>query len=211
PKHGGGPMARKRTTSSPGSARRSSKQVHLDFEPDREGVIAEVARVEVGDIPDRITAPGVIAEPQERPTHTFRVLRPEDLVVLDVRCYRTVLESEKGVPFLAPTGDGARLEIRLSFQHLGERAFYRAGDPPPAPGSEPATPPPIEALAAQASRLVYDIPAGERIRYDIAGVLEAMSRLPLRVAPLATPRPTAGSVGGLGSLVDVVVLPGNVV
>ena len=41
---------------------------------------------------------------------------------------------------------------------------------------------------AEPSRLAFDVPVTEQIEYSSEGVLEAMSRLVLRVVPLATPR-----------------------
>ncbi|HVF58332.1 MAG TPA: hypothetical protein VNJ70_00740 [Thermoanaerobaculia bacterium] len=156
-------------------------------------------------------APGfgdLAAPAAPRPSHVFRVLRPLDLVVLDVLGWGLELVDGDDGPELVPQGAGARLEVRLPFQHLGERAFYELQGvsippttlpPPPDAGNEIPEPPPIDVLAARGSRLVYAVPAGERIGFSSAGVLAAMSRLPLLVAPLATPRPTAAPAPFRGS------------
>jgi hypothetical protein len=166
------------------------------------------------------------------PSQAFRLLRPRDLVALDILGFGLDLVSEAGGPALVPSGANARLEVRLPFQHLGERAWYALdnvaippttlppGSTPPggAPpvvvpvneGDEPPEPPPTEARAALGSRLVYSVPAGERIPYSVEGVLAAMSRLPLRVAPLATPRPpSARPPFGLPGDVVLVELTGG--
>lgn len=130
-----------------------------------------------------------------QPGRRFRVLRPDDLVVLDVLCWDLDLVGGAGGPALVPTGADSRLEIRFPFQHLGERAFYRVEPVPPNDPAEPPDPPPVQALAARGSRLVFAVPATERIPYSIEGVLAAMSRLPLLVAPLAAPRAIAANVG----------------
>lgn len=128
--------------------------------------------------------------------------------MLDVVGYHLNLQSSAEGIALIPTDPNARLEVRFAFQHLGERAFYRATPPPP---NEPVQAPPIQALAAQPSRLVFAVPAGERIEYSIPGVLAAISRLPLRVAPLATPKAVAArpGLGGFGDLIGIVTLPGG--
>ncbi|MGH9222305.1 MAG: hypothetical protein ACRD2W_00535 [Acidimicrobiales bacterium] len=135
----------------------------------------------------------------------FRILRPDDLVVLDVLCWDIDLVTASSGPVLRPVGADSRLEVRFPFQHLGEKAYFRVEPVPPNPVAEPPEAPPIPALAARWSRLVFAVPAGERIEYSIEGVLAAMSRLPLLVAPVATPRAAAG----LGANVPVVTLTGG--
>jgi hypothetical protein len=215
--------------------RRSRRQANaalarFDSDPLRLAVAPHVAVTGVAGL-----APGFgdLAAPSgPRPSHAFRVLRPLDLVVLDVLGWNLELVDGVDGPELVPQGGNARLEVRLPFQHLGEEAYFAlengqevppATQPPnapepgaaPPPGAVPAdgneTPqtPPIDVLAARGSRLVYAVPAGERIGFSSAGVLAAMSRLPLLVAPLATPRPASpGPFGGVGDLV-VVALPGG--
>lgn len=147
-------------------------------------------------------------EPASTATHHFRVLRPDDLVVLGVTGWDLTLVAGPQGPALVPAGTGGRLEVRYPFQHLGERAFFRVEPVPPNPVAEPPGPPPVEALAARGSRLVYAVPAGERVDYSIGGVLAAMARLPLLVAPLATPR---AAVAGLKAAVPITALPGGLV
>jgi hypothetical protein len=116
------------------------------------------------------------------PTQAFRLLRPLDLVVLDILGYDLELKNDGGAVLL-PTSDKARLEVRFAFQHVNEHAEPEMQSPPP------VQPPPVQALAANSSRLVYAVAADERIPFSIAGVLAAMSRLPLVLVPLAAPRP----------------------
>ena len=137
----------------------------------------------------------------EPPTQAFRVLRPRDLVHLYVLAYRCQLAPRAGGPLLVPAEDGARLEVRLTFQHLAEIASYEITTP--APSADPSRPPgttelpegseippapPVAARAAERSRLVFAVPDGEEIPLSAAGVLAALSRLPLLVAPLAAPK-----------------------
>lgn len=126
--------------------------------------------------------------PTESPSLAFTVLRPRDLVHLRVSAYACTLVTDADGPAIVPDGDTARLEIGFTFQHLGEQAFHEVEGEP----AEPVSPPPVRSRAALPSRLVYALPAGERISYSVEGVLAAMSRLPLLVAPLALPRPDIG-------------------
>ncbi len=161
----------------------------LGFTPDPRGLLPEVG------------SPGAAG-----PSHAFRVQRSADLVNLQVRAYGLDLVADEGGPALLPGDDGGRLEVRFPFQHLGEQAFYEDGDATN-PGTEPPGAPPVRALAAYGSRLVFAVPAGERIAYTVEGVLDAMRRLALVVVPLAQPRPPLR--WGSRQLADAVVLPGG--
>jgi hypothetical protein len=121
-----------------------------------------------------------------KPSQVVRIVRPDDLVVLDVRCFGLDLVKDGSKSALVPSGDGAYLVVGYTFQHIGEQAFLETASP-----STTETPfMPVSVLVAEPSRVAYDVPSTERITYSTAGILEALSRLPLRVAPLATPRPT---------------------
>jgi hypothetical protein len=145
----------------------------------------------------------------ERPSQRFRVLRPVDLVVLDVLGYglEALADSEDGTIHLEPSGSGSRLEVRFTFQHLHETAEPEPEDPTPIPVS----PVPVSVRAANSSRLVYEVAEGERIELSTQGVLEAMGRLPLRVAPLALPRsvPNRFTTALSAEAFHSVVLPGG--
>ena len=114
------------------------------------------------------------------------VLRPTDLVVLDV--HATGMHLEPGPPSRPPTletdGDGARLVVTFPFQHLGEETFEIVDDPAP----------PIDVSvisrhsAAQRSRVVFAVPPGTSIEFSSSGILSAMRTLPLVVVPAAQPR-----------------------
>ena len=133
------------------------------------------------ELTDQIAA--LFGPPAEQPSHHFRLLRPADLVVLDVLCFGLQVQVDADGVALVPTGASARLEVRYTFQHLLESAEPEMASPPP------PTPVPIPARAARGSRLVYEVPTDERIPYSVEGVLSAISRLKLIVVPLALPRP----------------------
>jgi hypothetical protein len=157
------------------------------------------------------------------------LVRPEDLVALNVEAIGCELVGGKG-PLLRPlVGEtAARLVVRYTFQHLAERAFYEGGkisivdpaDPanPPKPGSQVADPrpsPPVEARAANGSRLVFEIPAGETIPFSTAGILAAISRLKPLVHKLAVPgaAPSGQSqlASGLLGGVRLIALPDGLI
>src|SRR5687767_1175533 len=143
------------------SSRRDARQ--LVFDPDPEHLVSAVEHLDTTLDPSRPIAPGAI------PSHAFRVLRPADLCVFDVRGYRLRMETSEDGPVLVPDAADARLEVNLSFQHIGERAFFRSI--PPKATDESLDPPPIQALAARPSRLVFEVPEGEAIGYSVAGIL----------------------------------------
>lgn len=138
-----------------------------------------------------------------RPDFTFDVFRPADLVAFTVECYGLELFGGAN-PLLRPKqGSSSRFVVQLSFQHLAERAIYEAPAPVPnqsSPDGPPAADiasvdgeierpvPPIPARPARPSRLVFDVPSDTEIPFTVAGILEAMGRLPMVVHPLAKPR-----------------------
>lgn len=136
------------------------------------------------------------------PPIKFRVLRPEDLLDLRITALNLEIAATREGSFLVPAASGkARLIVTFASQHLAEQASYEittsCPEYNPATGgtmpavldpTEPPPSPPIQVRAARRSRLVFAVPAGERIAMTSAGVLEAMGRLELVVAPAATPR-----------------------
>ncbi|MGW0425144.1 hypothetical protein [Streptomyces sp. NPDC003015] len=148
------------------------------------------------------------------------LVRAGDLVALSVFAAECRLVTEKDrPPRLEPAaGRKAQLIVRFTFQHLGEQAVYEGrssptaqplyvpgeygepmAGPPAGPGEGPQAhiTPPVMILPARASRLVFEIPAEESIEFSTAGILAAMSRLRLKVPPLALPgdAPTDDSAG----------------
>ena len=81
-------------------------------------------------------------------------------------------------------GAAAVLVLHLPPQHLGEHAWQE--QPPDVPGLTPHR-------AAGPSRLAFGLPEGSRIAFNLAGVLDALQSLALRVSPNATPAPTAAT------------------
>ena len=108
-----------------------------------------------------------------------RLLRAEDLLNVEVLGFGLSLNTDGGEPVLGPGETAGRLEYRFVYQHVGEQGFL-ADDP---------VAPPVHALAARPSRLVFKVPVGHRIEFSTEGLLKAMRELPLIVVPAATSRP----------------------
>lgn len=126
---------------------------------------------------------------------SFRVLRPSDLVDLQISTVGLQLASFDAKPHLVPDQSvPARLIVTFAPQHLTEEATSDADGETPAPS-------PIRALLAHESRLVFAVPDGERIPFSTVGVLAALGRLPLVVVPAAQPRQLERIVPSLGSRV----------
>ncbi|MGH9139076.1 MAG: hypothetical protein ACRD0G_18860 [Acidimicrobiales bacterium] len=151
----------------------------------------------------------VVAVPQP-----VDLLRPEDLVAARFSFTNLVFDSvEPGDPPSLVRANRRRpafLAVTFPPQHIVERAFFRvttvevkdppspldvAGtadapeDPDVGEGSEvPLEEPPVFASAAGPSRLVFRV-RDEAISYTVEGLLDAMGRLELSVAPHALPPP----------------------
>jgi hypothetical protein len=135
----------------------------------------------------------------------FALQRARDLVVLDVDAHGMRLETSNRNPRLvveAGEADRARLIVGFPPQHLGEESI---------PEIDPTPPRDQLALArfAYFSRLVFAVPADEEIEFSSEGVLAAMRRLALVVAPAAAPRSYRRPA--LTSLVGHLHLPGGLV
>src|SRR4051794_28000740 len=113
---------------------------------------------------------------------TARLFRAIDLLDITLGVLDGVVTRTPEGPVLESGGD-CLLVMDLAFQHLGEEAYVEQPG-----GPEPSG---IAAhRAARPSRLVFEVPAGTRVPWTTAGLLEALPRLRLRVAPLATPAGT---------------------
>jgi len=124
-----------------------------------------------------------------------RVTRARDLVALWVSWRGLELTDTGGLqggrqapagPVLVASSEGGLLRVRFDFQHMAEQALFA----PPPPLGDPVPPgiaPPVPVRAAGQSQLVLTVPAGEVITWSVAGLLQAMSRLPMAVAPSAQP------------------------
>jgi len=140
-----------------------------------------------------------IARPPDGPPF-LGVVRPDDLVVIEIAWTGMHLEvageNEERHTVLVGDGDAAgTLVIRLQPQAIEEDAFFEtAPDYDPVPPTSTATTPtasdlPVGSRLAAASRLAFIVPAGwPPIPFTVAGLLDAIAHLPLRVHPSALPR-----------------------
>jgi hypothetical protein len=134
-----------------------------------------------------------IAHPPEGPLF-FGVLRPDDLVVLEVSWTGLHLlvqgdGDERSAAILSDGPGEGVLVVRLQPQAIEEDAFFEtapgyADDPSNRLPTEPAG-----SRLAAASRLAFTVPGGwPPIPFTVEGLLDAMARLPLRVHPSALER-----------------------
>ncbi len=129
------------------------------------------------------------------------VIRPEDLLVLTFEFQNITLNKAAGT--FAASGTNSRLIVHFQPQHIAERAFFYVTDddtpkdkvnaseaPASAPknqsGNEPRLDPPIEAIMAHSSRLVFSLPNGHSGKFSIEGLLD-WSKLKMVVSPSAKP------------------------
>jgi len=162
--------------------------------------------------------PPLLLPPIFRPRPTDRipdvvvdVVRPTDLVAMRVEAFGMELRTGAH-PDLRAGDDGGFLVVHLAFQHLTERAIYEGlVDPkPPLPDdsvdADPATDrhvPPELATAADASRVVFEVPANHEISFSSEGILRAIATLPMAVHPLAAPRSIRRGFPPLGPSISV--------
>lgn len=123
------------------------------------------------------------------------VIRPEDLLVLTFEFVGCTLDRRAGT--FAAQSASSRVIVHFQPQHIAERAFFSADNPPKDTSSIPAnakkassteTPldPPIDAVMAHGSRLVFALPAGYAGKLTTKGLLD-WSAWTQAVSPSAKP------------------------
>jgi hypothetical protein len=176
----------------------------------REGTASVVTpgRPDIVIPPERVLPPIFVPRPSEvSPDLIVDVIRPTDLVAMRVEAFGLSLVSG-ATPVLRAGDDGGHLVVHLAFQHMTERAIYEGltnpepplpppDDPPPDPLDARHSPPEL-ALAANASRLVFEVAPELEISYSSEGILAAVATLPMAVHPLAAPRPIRRGLPDLG-------------
>lgn len=128
---------------------------------------------------------------------TVTVIRPDDLLVLTFE-FAGLSINKAGGTF--SSGGNGKLIVHFQPQHIAERAFFYVNDkdkpandpslPDSAPkntgSNEPLLEPPIDAVLAHPSRLVFTVPNGHSGQYSIEGLLD-WSKFTQRVSPSAKP------------------------
>jgi hypothetical protein len=118
----------------------------------------------------------------------FRVLRPADLLVLDVTAHNLHLSGDGRSLVRGDADDPAFLVVALPSQHVAERAFVAFSNT-----REETGPLPFAACAAGPTRLVFSLPDHvDALPCNVAGLLDWAALEP-RLAPHALP---AGTTGG---------------
>jgi len=134
---------------------------------------------------------------------TVRVLRPEDLLVLDLTLTNLVVGDDGRLRVADPAEPG-RIVVGLPPQHLAEAAFQENETQ-----NEVVRPLPVRSVSAAPSRLAFDVPADEPgIPFTVAGLLDWTSLRPvLATNALAPGTPTtAGGVRATEPAADVTAL-----
>jgi hypothetical protein len=112
----------------------------------------------------------------------LRIVRPDDLLVLDLHLTNLRPSVDGSVLERVDPDRPARLSFELGPQHVAERAFYEYTG-----WQEPAGPPPVETLASGPTRLVFDLPDDRTtVPLTLAGLLDWTTLRP-RLAPGALP------------------------
>ena len=118
----------------------------------------------------------------------LRLVRAEDLLVLEVDVVNLVLSDDGRRLERAEPDTAAHLIVRFPSQHVGEQAFFESSS-----GSVVPDPPPVGALAAGTSRLVFTLPDDRAdVPFTAEGLLDWSGLVP-RLAPNALP---AGATEG---------------
>ena len=148
------------------------------------------------------------------PALRLEVLRPDDLLNLEIATVNLRLEGEAGDQALVVDDPAlpARLSILFPPQTIAETAYFRSSDVPevePAPGERPfdppgsTGPPPRDGTAriANPSRLVFNVPAETRLPFTIEGLLD-WSVLEPQVSPIAAipPDPTDEQIAAASAI-----------
>jgi type VI protein secretion system component Hcp len=156
---------------------------------------------------DRVTLRAASVEalaPAPRPSLRLEVVRPDDLLNIEVEAVNLRLDANSREPALV-ADDPGQLIVTFPPQTVAETAYFRSSpvppdlppdvQPPPKLGERPFDPPGVVgtdptfgrdsvAREANASRLVFDVQPGTRLPLTVEGLLE-WSALDLAVSPIA--------------------------
>jgi hypothetical protein len=148
------------------------------------------------------------------------LIRPDDLVVMRFEFVNMAFRGEGSERVIAATSGTPYMIVWHQPQNIGEEAFYQTAadldlseaspddpDNKPATPKKPLDPPPVNARYAGPSRVVYKVPPGTIIPYNLDDLLEACGTYEMNVAPTALPPPVAqinvatpGVIGSTGSI-----------
>jgi len=131
--------------------------------------------------------------PVDPPTVTVsapvRIVRPEDLLVLDVMFHNMSVQSVGGVRKISRTGSPAYLILQFQPQAINEQAFFETES---SSTSEDPTPPPVASRIAEASRLAFSVPASQGpFDFTIENILDLVRRWNMNLIPTGQEPPKA--------------------
>ena len=122
---------------------------------------------------------------------TVRLLRPEDLLVLDLTLINLVVGDDGTLRVVDPAEPG-RIVVGLPPQHIAEAAFQENETK-----NETVRPLPVRSVSAAPSRLAFEVPAdGPGIPFTVAGLLDWTALRPA-LAPNALDPGTPTTAGGV--------------
>lgn len=122
-------------------------------------------------------------------TFTLRLLRTEDLLVLDITLSNLALGDDGALHVVDPATPG-RVVFEFQPQHIAEQAFLETETQ-----NAPVTPVPVRSVAAWPSRLAFDVPQDSPgIPFTVPGLLTWAALRPV-LAPNALPAGTPVSAG----------------
>ncbi len=120
-----------------------------------------------------------------------RMIRPEDLLVLDVTVTNLAVGDDGRLHVVDPATPG-RIVVGLPPQHIAEAVFQENETQ-----NEVVAPLPVRSVSAAPSRLAFDVPAdGPGVPFTVAGLLDWAALRPA-LAPNALPPDTPTSAGGV--------------
>lgn len=120
-----------------------------------------------------------------------RVIRPEDLLVLDITLTNLAVGDDGALHVVDRAAPG-RVVFRLPPQHIAEAAFLEDET-----RNSPVEPLPVRSAAAAPSRLAFDVPEdGPGVPFTVAGLLDWAALRPA-LAPNALPPGTPTTTGGV--------------
>ncbi|HEY5787314.1 MAG TPA: hypothetical protein VIT65_21320 [Microlunatus sp.] len=133
----------------------------------------------------------------------LRLIRPEDLLVLDLTLTNLALGDDGVLHVVDPVTPG-RIVVALPPQHIAEAAFQENETQ-----NQVVRPLPVRSVAAAPSRLAFDVPTdGPGIPFTVAGLLDWTGLRPALAAnalPPGTPT-TAGGIRAIEPAADVTAL-----
>ncbi|TVQ10619.1 MAG: hypothetical protein EA364_12035 [Balneolaceae bacterium] len=149
---------------------------------------------------------------------SVELIRPDDLVVMRFEFVNMAFRGEGPDRVITTTSGTPYLIVWHQPQNIGEEAFFESApklklddenpeDPDIGADDEKPDPPPVNARYSGPSRVVYKVPPGTTIPYNLDDLLAACGTFEMNVAPTALPPPvvqlqvaTPGIIGAIDTI-----------